>query len=55
MKKKDQASEKPVWNYNPRNAGKTTMVLGTEKTDYRKKDEVNKVRTPTALTNSRRK
>lgn len=48
-------AEKPVWNYNPKTAGKTTMVLGTEKTDYRKKDEVNKERTPTALTKSRKK
>lgn len=48
-------AEKPVWNYNPKTAGKTTMVLGTEKTDYRKKDEINKERTPTALTKSRKK
>lgn len=52
MKKKD---ERPVWNYNPKTAGKTTMVLGTEKTDYRKKDEVYKERTPTTLTKSRKK
>lgn len=57
MRKKKEAvdSSKPVWNYNPKLAGKTTMVLGDEKVDYRKKDEVNKVRTPTTLTNSRKK
>ena len=55
MKKKDIPSEKPVWNYNPKNAGKTTMTLGSEKTDYRKKDEVYKERTPTTLTKSRKK
>jgi hypothetical protein len=27
-KKKDIDNTKPVWNYNPKNAGKTTMVLG---------------------------
>lgn len=31
------------------------MVLGEEKVDYRKKDEINKIRTPTTLTNSRKK
>ena len=31
------------------------MVLGDDKPDYRKKDEVNKIRTPTTLTNSRKK
>ena len=45
---------RPVWNYNPKNAGKSTMILGEDKPDYRKKDEVNKVRTPTTLTNSRK-
>lgn len=55
MKKKDPIADKPVWNYNPKTAGKTTMVLGNEKTDYRKKDEVYKERTPTALTKSRKK
>lgn len=55
MRKKDPITEKPVWNYNPKTAGKTTMVLGSEKTDYRKKDEVYKERTPTALTKSRKK
>jgi hypothetical protein len=54
-KKKEVDNEKPVWNYNPKTAGKTTMVLGTDKIDYRKKDEVYKERTPTTLTNSRRK
>jgi hypothetical protein len=46
---------KPVWNYDPKNAGKTTMILGNDKPDYRKKDEISKIRTPTALTNSRKK
>jgi hypothetical protein len=55
MKKTSSGSDKPVWNYNPKTAGKTTMCLGSEKTDYRKKDEVYKERTPTTLTNSRRK
>jgi hypothetical protein len=55
MKKKDPIQDRPVWNYNPKTAGKTTMVLGNEKTDYRKKDEVYKERTPTALTKSRKK
>ena len=56
MRKKKETvhGEKPVWNYNPKNAGKTTMVLGEEKTDYRKKDEVYKQRTPTTLTASRK-
>ena len=56
MRKKKEApiDNRPVWNYNPKNAGKTTMVLGDEKTDYRKKDEVYKQRTPTTLTNSRK-
>lgn len=55
-KKKDPVdNSKPVWNYDPKNAGKTTVVLGNDKPDYRKKDEVNKIRTPTALTNSRKK
>jgi hypothetical protein len=54
-KREPVESTKPVWNYNPKNAGKTTMVLGDEKPDYRKKDEVNKIRTPTTLTNSRKK
>ena len=53
--KKNPGSEKPVWNYDPKTAGKTTMILGSEKTDYRKKDEVNKERTPTTLTHSRKK
>jgi len=55
MKKKEPIQDRPVWNYNPKTAGKTTMVLGNEKTDYRKKDEVYKERTPTALTKSRKK
>lgn len=55
MKKKDPMADKPVWNYNPKTAGKTTMTLGNEKTDYRKKDEVYKERTPTTLTKSRKK
>lgn len=57
MKKKKEIVDniKPVWNYDPKTAGKTTMVLGDEKVDYRKKDEVNKIRTPTTLTNSRKK
>lgn len=38
MKKKTPVVDKPVWNYDPKAAGKTTMILGTEKTDYRKKD-----------------
>lgn len=55
-KKKDPVdNSKPVWNYNPKNAGKTTMVLGDDKPDYRKKDEINKIRTPNTLTNSRKK
>lgn len=55
-KKKDNVdNSRPVWNYNPKLAGKTTMVLGDEKIDYRKKDEINKIRTPTTLTNSRKK
>jgi len=29
MRKKDPIAEKPVWNYNPRTAGKTTMILGS--------------------------
>ena len=55
MKKKEVVQDRPVWNYNPKNAGKTTMVLGNDKVDYRKKDEVYKERTPTALTKSRKK
>ncbi len=57
MKKKKETVDniKPVWNYDPKTAGKTTMVLGDEKVDYRKKDEVNKIRSPTTLTNSRKK
>jgi hypothetical protein len=55
MKKTNPMADRPVWNYDPKKAGKTTMILGTEKTDYRKKDEVCKERTPTTLTNSRRK
>lgn len=55
-KKKDPIDNtKPVWNYNPKNAGKTTMVLGDDKPDYRKKDEINKIRTPNTLANSRKK
>ena len=54
-KKKDPGQDKPVWNYNPKVAGKTTMVLGTEKTDYRTKNEVFKVRTPTTLTKYKKK
>lgn len=53
--KKTVGSDKPVWNYDPKTAGKTTMILGTDKPDYRKKDEVYKERTPTTLTNSRKK
>jgi len=53
--KKSPVNDKPVWNYDPKTAGKTTMILGNDKTDYRKKDEVYKERTPTTLTNSRRK
>lgn len=53
--KKNPVSEKPVWNYDPKSAGKTTMVLGSDKPDYRKKDEVYKERTPTTLTSSRKK
>jgi hypothetical protein len=33
-------NDKPVWNYDPKAAGKTTMFLGNDKPDYRKKDEV---------------
>ena len=54
MKKKDPVADRPVWNYNPKTAGKTTMVLGDDKPDYRKKDEVYKQRTPTTLTSSRK-
>ena len=56
MKKKETGpnGNKPVWNYNPKTAGKTTMVLGDDKPDYRKKDEVYKQRTPTTLTSSRK-
>jgi len=35
-------STKPVWNYDPKNAGKSTFSFGDDKPDYRKKDEVNK-------------
>lgn len=42
MKKKTSMNDKPVWNYDPKTAGKTTMVLGTDKPDYRKKDEIYK-------------
>ena len=38
MKKKTSMNDKPVWNYDPRTAGKTTMILGNDKPDYRKKD-----------------
>lgn len=31
-------STKPVWNYDPKNAGKSTFSFGDEKPDYRKKD-----------------
>jgi len=55
MKRKVSTNDKPVWNYDPKNAGKTTMVLGNDKPDYRKKDEVYKERTPTTLTGSRKK
>jgi hypothetical protein len=44
-----------VWNYNPKNAGKTTMILGDEKPDYRKKDEFYKQRTPTTLYGTKKK
>ena len=54
-KSKKTGNEKPVWNYDPKNAGKTTMVLGSDKPDYRKKGEVYKERTPTTLTSSRKK
>lgn len=40
--RKNPVNEKPVWNYDPKKAGKTTMVLGNDKPDYRKKDEVYK-------------
>ena len=36
--KKTVGSDKPVWNYDPKTAGKTTMILGNDKPDYRKKD-----------------
>ena len=55
MKKKTSTNDKPVWNYDPKTAGKTTMVLGNDKPDYRKKDEVYKERTATTLTSSRLK
>ena len=54
-KKIDVESTKPVWNYDPKNAGKSTFSFGSEKPDYRKKDEVNKERTPTTITNNRKK
>jgi hypothetical protein len=54
-KKPSVDNSKPVWNYNPKLAGKTTMVLGDEKPDYRKKDEFYKQRTATTLTSSRKK
>lgn len=37
-KKMNVESTKPVWNYNPKNAGKSTLSFGDEKPDYRKKD-----------------
>jgi hypothetical protein len=54
-RKKVSTESQPVWNYNPKNAGKTTMVLGDEKPDYRKKDEFYKQRTPTTLYGTRKK
>lgn len=38
MKKKVSVNDKPVWNYDPKSAGKTTLNLGNDKPDYRKKD-----------------
>lgn len=55
FKKKDPGADRPVWNYNPKNAGKTTMSFGNEKPDYRTKNEIYKERTPTTLTQSRKK
>ena len=55
FKKKDTNADRPVWNYNPKNAGKTTMTFGNEKPDYRTKNEIYKERTPTTLTQSRKK
>lgn len=54
-KKENVAESKPVWNYNPKTAGKTTMVLGDDKPDYRRKDEVYKQRATTTLTANKRK
>ncbi len=55
MKKADNIGEKPVWNYNPKTAGQSKLSFGNDQTDYRTKNEVNKERTQTALTKSRKK
>jgi len=39
-KKKEEELNKKLPGYDPKNGGKATIFFGSEKTDYRKKDEV---------------